>query len=99
MEGKVTLKDGVGGQHENMSSSSLDSRQDGTHPEGSNKSNQFMQNVAKANENMICRATAQDVRTVSMLTLLKNGLRIPIFQRRYCKKWEFARLSDEFIVW
>jgi len=75
---------GVGEQRENVSSSSSDAGQGGKNSEGPKKPNQFMQNVANANENMICRATAQDVRTVSMLALLKNGLRIPIFQRRYC---------------
>merc|ERR1719217_78949 len=59
----------------------------------------FLENMMKANQNVICTAKGDAVRKASIEDLLKQRLRIPIFQRRYCwgeEQWEilFSDVSD-----
>lgn len=44
----------------------------------------FLANLANANSNIICTASAVDVGKISVADLLQKRLSIPMFQRRYC---------------
>jgi hypothetical protein len=44
----------------------------------------FTDRLSSANPDVICGAKADAVRTIDIETLLRQNLRIPIFQRRYC---------------
>jgi len=60
----------------------------------------FLQNLMQANQNIICTAKGSDVRRACMAELLRERLRIPIFQRRYCwgeDQWK-TLLSDALEV-
>ena len=44
----------------------------------------FLTRVSHANSNVICTSKSGSVRKVNPRYLLERGLRIPLFQRRYC---------------
>lgn len=60
----------------------------------------FLQNLTQANQNVICTAKGSDVRRTCIAELLRERLRIPIFQRRYCwgeDQWK-TLLADALVV-
>jgi len=60
----------------------------------------FLEKLLKANSRVICTAKGADVRKVSVMELLSERLRVPIFQRRYCwgpENWD-TLLDDALCV-
>lgn len=60
----------------------------------------FLASLVQANQNIICTAKGEDVRKASISDLLRERLRVPIFQRRYCwgeDQWK-TLLSDALLV-